>query len=288
MSYYHIYSNGAVTKTVLFRKPESFIFTLNLFAIAAHLYDLRVLCETVMGTHFHLIAAGDFQNSLRFKDTLKTRLRKYLAKDLSHSVPLDITVDPLEDDTEVKNKFMYVLRNPIEAGFSNLPTEYRWGPGNIYFTDFSGWYDDLPKIGMLSFRKQRELFHTHNHLVSEWRYYQNGLIAPASYIDVEAVRRLFGSVKAYIAFMYQKKDKTIEINKRVYSQAITDLSQQDLRKKVQHMARVHFGKGLSATSVDEKINIAIEMYRKKEAPSVLMLAKTLNLDLSVLDSILKG
>ena len=288
MSYYHVYSNGAVTKTVLFRKPESFIFTMNMFAIASHLHSVKVLCETVMGTHFHLITAGDFQNSLKFKETLKTRLRKYLAKDLSHSVPLDITVDPLEDDTEVKNKFMYVLRNPIEAGFSNLPTEYRWGPGNIYFTDFSGWYDDLPKIGMLSFRKQRELFHTHNHLVSEWRYYQNGLIAPASYIDVDTVRRLFGSVKAYIAFMYQKKDKTIEINKRVYSQTIIDLSQQELRNKVQHMARARFGKRLSAATVAEKINIAVEMYRKKEAPSVLMLAKTLNLDLSVLDSILKG
>lgn len=285
--YYHIFSNGAVTKTVLFRSPESFIFTLNMFAIASHLHGVRVLCETVMGTHFHLITAGDFQNSLKFRDTLKTRLRKYLAKELSLSVPLDITVDPIEDDTEAKNKFMYVLRNPIEAGFSNLPTEYRWGTGNIYFTDFSGWFDDLPKIERLSFRKQRELFHTHDHLVPEWRYDSDGLIVPASYIDVDAVRRLFGSVKAYIAFMYQKKDKTIEINKRVYSQTIIDLSQQELRKKVQHMARSRFGKGLSAVTVAEKIDIAVEIYRKRDAPSVLMLAKTLNLDLSLLDSILK-
>lgn len=288
MGTFHIYSNGAVSKSILFSDDAAFVFALNTIGITAKACGVCVLCVTVMGTHFHVIAEGEFLAVSNFVAKVKRSVGRWLSVCHGRNIELEISIDELTNQTDILSKFMYVLRNPIEAGYCNLPTDYHWGPGNIYFTDYRQWLETLPRVGDIPVLARRIFFHTKAEICEDWRYYPDGLIAPANYIDTERVRELFGSVKAFIAFMYQKKDTTISINRTIYSKAIADLSQQNLKRKAAYQAQILFKKTLSRTTVQERITIAITLYRAREVDSTLMLAKLLSLEPKVLDAILKG
>ena len=55
---YHIYSDGTRV-SVLFERDEDKVYGRNLIAVLAFKYHIRVYCDVVMGTHFHLVGKGD-------------------------------------------------------------------------------------------------------------------------------------------------------------------------------------------------------------------------------------
>lgn len=282
MKNFHVYSNGAATKTVIFSEDTLMVRGMNLIAITAFRFGVRILCLNLLGTHFHLIVSGDFLSVQAFCKSLRRNVCRMTGK------IIELSMDEIMDETELKNKFMYVLRNPIEAGFPLLPHEYRWGPGNIYFTNYRKKICSLPRIGDLTIDKRRNFFHTKEHLPECWKYHPNHLIEPGCYIDIERAEAAFGSVKAYIAFMFQKKDLTISINYQVNKRLLEDMTQKELREKAAYRSKVLFQKSLSKTDLKEKIGIAVALYTGKEVSSTLMLAKVLEIEPALLEQILKG
>ncbi len=55
---YHIYSDGTRV-SVLFERDEDKVYGRNLIAVLAFKYHIRVYCDVVMDTHFHLVGKGD-------------------------------------------------------------------------------------------------------------------------------------------------------------------------------------------------------------------------------------
>ena len=61
---FHIYSDGTRV-SVLFEKPEDFVFARNLIAILAFKYHIRVYCDVVMDTHFHLVGHAVIEEDVK-------------------------------------------------------------------------------------------------------------------------------------------------------------------------------------------------------------------------------
>lgn len=133
--YAHIYSNGHSVKN-LFETEEDRIFGMNLLPIAAHACDVSLLMIQVMGTHFHEIVRGRPEDCERMRRFIKRQLETWMKKTgRNEYIPkgIDISIDGIETETELKNKIIYVYRNSIAAGFPQAPWRYRWGPGDILF-----------------------------------------------------------------------------------------------------------------------------------------------------------
>ena len=184
---WHIYSNGTVRNT-LFTSSADKVYCMNLLAVSAYLYSVRLLCAVVEDTHFHGIAKGRTGNIIRFAENIKLQLtKKYGSSKAAGEIVL--SYDPIRDDQELMRKIIYVIRNPLEAGYPYLPTEYPWGVGNLFFTDRQAHHPTGRWIGDMSIRDQRRLFCTQVKLPQDWLFDESGMILPVSYIDYDYVEK---------------------------------------------------------------------------------------------------
>ena len=121
---YHIYSDGTRV-SVLFERDEDKVYGMNLIAVLAFKYHIRVYCDVVMDTHFHLVGKGDPENIHRFVAEMKRLLTRYFRQTHRPELVKEgiwIKADPLPDDQEVMRKIIYVFRNPLDAGDPLLKT----------------------------------------------------------------------------------------------------------------------------------------------------------------------
>ena len=56
-------------------------------------------------------------------------------------------------------------------------------------------------LGELSVRGKKALFHTNVKLPDSWRVDNDGMLVPASFMDIRHVENLFASPKAFLAFL---------------------------------------------------------------------------------------
>ena len=230
--YAHIYSNGHSVKN-LFETEEDRIFGMNLLPIAAHACDVSLLMIQVMGTHFHEIVRGRPEDCERMRRFIKRQLETWMKKTgRKEYIPkgIDISIDGIETETELKNKIIYVYRNSIAAGFPQAPWRYRWGPGDILFVDHNVTESYGTCIGSLSVRQRKAMFNTKVQLPSDWRYDDSGMIIPHSYLNWDVVERLFMSIRAFLAFLHQKKDIEAQIDRESSNSLLQDRSDKALRE----------------------------------------------------------
>ena len=269
---WHIYSNGTLRNS-LFVSSADKVYCMNLLAILAYSCSLRVLCLVVEDTHFHCVVKGGTADILRFVDILTMLLRRRYASNNTDG-EIVISLDPIRDDQELMRKIIYVMRNPIEAGYPYLPTEYPWGVGNLYFTDHGARRPEGTTIGSLTVREQRKRFNTQIRLPQDWLFNNSGMIVPSCYIDYDYVEKeLFLTPKRFIAFMHVKKRDLVDLE--------TDLKMKDLAKvndeTAAHMAddecRTIFGHGIKEASGSERILTAKNLWGARRVNSVGQLSR---------------
>ena len=207
---YHIYSDGT-RLSVLCDTDEDYVFIMNQIAITSLYCNVRILCQEVMRTHFHLIARGAPDKIQKYKREIKRLItRRYNRDGLGDIVKdaIQIAVDPIKDDEELRRKIIYVFRNCTEAGFRLLPEEYPWGPGLVYYRQDKTTYR---KVSELDYREQCRLFRTRVKLPQNWEFDAKGMLVPRSYFDTQYLHNeVFLSPRQFIAFLNVKKYKTIQ------------------------------------------------------------------------------
>ena len=240
----HVYSDGT-NVTALFTEKEDKHRILDMLAITALETGVRILVAEVMTTHFHSIVSGHDQNRERFKDSTKRKLLNWISrKGLKTCVEgeLRLSNDPIKDEDELKGKIMYVYRNSLCAGIMLVPWKYEGGPGDIYFIDHAEESLKGEPVSGLSVNKRRELFHTLKELPAGWRYdEEEHRLLPHSYMDWQRVERLFKTLRAFVAFMAQKKDLEVKYDLECAAGAIEKASEKDLRKEVRLLCRQMYG-----------------------------------------------
>ena len=264
---WHVYSDGT-RADIPFDTDEDKLFAWNSIAVCAEIAGVQVWVSTVNDTHLHTLVKGVEVRVKRFRNVLQQRLQTQFP-----GQGIYFTCDPVETHDEVLIKFMYMYRNCLDF-FRNLPGEYAWGSGNVYFSEKRHFFKGR-RIGDLSVREQRRLFHTKISLPADWVCDYDGKILPESFIDYEAVERFFRSVFTFIAFMHIKKDDEARMKQLVHRRYLESRSIQDLRRLGNEICVRSCGRKLSKASLQTRLDVAVEMLRRGLSGRSVSLAKAL-------------
>lgn len=284
---YHIYSDGT-RHSVLFETVEDKVYAMNLLAILAFHFGLKLLATVVMDTHFHVVARGPQEKVGKYISEIRRLISKYFHRTgrpdlLKKGILIDW--DPLLDESEVMRKIIYVFRNGVDAGFPLLPECYPWGAGRAYFQR-----DNLTvyrRVGDLGIRERARQFRTRVRLPDEWLYDDKGMLVPSTYLDIEYVENeLFRSQKRFLAFLHVRKKDLADQDWQCARGFLEKHASEALRDKVGRMALKHFNRPTKMLSETEKLFIAKELWQKRETISLKQLARAVRLDPDLLIAIL--
>ncbi len=285
--YAHIYSNGH-TVLNLFDTDEDYVFGMNLLPITAYSCGVTLLMIQLMGTHFHIIANGHPEDCARMLALIGSSLMRRLSKTGRKGFAakgLDVSIDEIATEGELKNKIIYVYRNSIVAGYPLAPWQYVWGPGDILFVDHKLASEKGQRLGDLTTRKAAELFHTRVKLPPDWRH-DGRIILPHSYLDWQYVEDLFGNIRSFLAFLHQKKDLETQIDRESSTSLKKCMSENKLKMEALELCRSMFGrKNISASDMDERLAIAQKLWGDRRTYSITQLSRVTLLDRELLKQI---
>ena len=282
---YHICSDGTRV-SVLFELPKDKAFAMNLMAVLAHRYHLRVFCPVVMDTHFHLAAQGRAEDVESFKVQMKRLLTLYFnstGRDYLLEDGLWIDYEPIHDDIELMQKIIYVFRNPVDAGYPYLPDDYPWGVGRLFF-------HQVPKtagkrIGDLTVRQKRELFRTRMDIPDDWQLDENGMILPRCFVDVDEVHRLFGSPRRFIAFLFVRKKDLAEQEARDARIFLEKRGDAELHAEADAESQRQFGRRITKLTQAERIQVAKILWQDRRTLSRKQLARAVRMNPAIIEAV---
>ena len=282
---YHIYSDGT-RMSVLFELPQDKVFARNLIATMAFQYHIRVYCDVVMDTHFHLVAHGKPEDVALFMSQMKRLLiryfnqtnRSYLLKE-----GIWITADPIHDDVELLDKIIYVLRNPMDAGYPYLPENYPWGVGRLFFQIDSAMA--VRRIGDMTIDERRALLHTRAPLPDDWEVDANGMLLPRCYIDVDTVHRLFGSPRRFLAFLFVKKKDLAKLDEQCARAFLEKRGDMELRTEANSEGLRLFGREIPYLTEAERIQVASILWQKRRTLSRKQLARAVKMKPAIIEAV---
>lgn len=282
---FHICSDGTRV-SVLFELPEDKVYAMNLIAVLAHRYHIRVYCDVVMDTHFHLVAQGLAEDIEAFKVQLKRLLmmyfhrsgRDYLLKD-----GIWIEYEPINDDIELMQKIIYDFRNPMDAGYPYLPEDYPWGVGRLFFHPVPE--EQGIRIGDLTARRRRELFQTRLEIPEDWRVDASGMILPRCYVDVDAVQKLFGSPRRFIAFLFVRKKDLVEQEAKDAQIFLEKRGDTELHAEAEAESQRLFNRRITKLTQAERIEVAKILWQNRRTLSRKQLARAVRMNPAVIEAV---
>ena len=123
-------------------------------------------------------------------------------------------------------------------------------------------------------------------LPPHWRIDHDGLILPSSYIDADKVERLFGSVRAFLAFLFVRKEDEIHMKQQFSRNYLEQRRIEDMRQYAIGLSHDRYGHGLKVLSLEQRLDIGKTMLKKGTATKSESFAKALYLKKEDLDRLL--
>lgn len=284
-NYWHVFSDGK-RADIPFLTDEDKIYGRNSVAICAYQCETSILAVTINDTHLHVIIRAPEEKATRFKENLRNRLYSYFKKG-GHperiGKGLYFACEPVCSRTELKQKIIYVLRNCLDF-FPFLPGEYPWGSGNIYFARSE---TKLGKpLGNYSKREQISILQTNTLLPQDWRIDNNGSITPASFVDYRQVEAIFITVRAFIAFLFVRKEDEEAMKRETGRCYLEYRKMEDLRQTGNRLSQNYCKHNLLTAPLEIRIKVASRMIRERLAVKSESLAKALFLKKEDLDRLI--
>lgn len=286
---FHIYSNGKKINA-LFSAREDKILAMNMIAITSFANGVKILADQIMETHFHAIVSGSVSACAKFKKDMIVKLNIFInrkGRNAYSNGNLEVSMDPIHESTELKNKIIYVYRNALAAGFPMMPWKYEWGPGDIYFVN----HETLAKAGKaisdIPVRVQRRVFHTNVALPQSWRVNEEGMILPHCYMDWVRVEKEFGNARVFIAFIHQKRDLEGKLDAECARNVGITFYETELRREAKDLCRKVYGRpNIASASAEERIAIARCLWQNRRTYSVSSLSRVMLVSKDILQAML--
>lgn len=282
---YHICSDGTRV-SVLFELPQDKAYAMNLMAILAHQYHLRTYCLVVMDTHFHNVVQGKPEDIARFKAQMKRLLSRYFlrtGRDYLLKEGIWIESECILDDVELMQKIIYVLRNPMDAGYPFLPENYPWGVGRLFFHPES--FTECRNIGSMTAREIQAILKTRADIPAEWRVDGEGRILPKCYVDVDSVQKLFGSPKRFIAFLFVRKKDLAEQDTNLARVFLEKRGDSELHAEADAESQRLFGRRITKLSQAERIQVAGILWKNRRTLSRKQLARAVRMSPDLIEAV---
>lgn len=277
--YWHIYSDGKKAD-IPFSSDEDKKYAMNSVAICAYASGMEVICLEVNDTHLHTVLHGD--SPQEFNAKLKRRIT---TRENSKETPRGeffLAADPINTREELLVKIIYTFRNCLDF-FKGAPWEYRWGVGNLFFASRK---KEGMQLGELSKRERYRMLECRLDLPTDWRIDNDGLILPSSYVDADKVERLFGSVRAFLAFLFVRRDDEAHMKQQFSKNYLEQRRIEDMRQHANKMSHDRYGRSLKSLTLDERLALGSSMLRNGYASRCESFAKALLLTKEDVDRLL--
>ena len=131
----------------------------------------------------------------------------------------------------------------------------------------------------MSGREQYRLFRTKHPIPQDWQIDENGRILPECFVDYEAVERFFRSPRAFIAFLYVRKEDETAAKQEIYSDYLESRTLQELRKTANRYSINYCGKTLGKAPFEVRLKVAGRLIREGLCGKNASLAKATFLQL---------
>lgn len=278
--YYHCATKG-LNDDLLFPSVKGFIAGMNrvasCFVKAQRSSPVLIFAFCLMDNHVHFILYGTEENCRKFMISYKTMTEIWFKNNPdegSGGKNWDMGFWLIPDKEALKEKIVYVLRNPMAAAMPYLPTNYRWSSASSLFTDKSFVKICTVELGTISIRHQRSLFCSHEKLPQDWLVYNDGMIWPGCYTECLRVENLF---KTAASFTYELNKKVeAKVNEEMMDDFVS-LPDNEIREKAIAFARSMYGKNrIADLNVRQRKDIA-SILKKETGTSSKQLARIVRL-----------
>lgn len=276
-TYWHLYSDGK-RADVPFGTDQLKVFAVNSIAICASSAGAVVLCFDVNDTHLHIVIFATDVVARRFRDKLLVRLSRHYTVNACSELLGDgffLACDRIIKRDDVLTRIIYTFRNCLDF-YNKVPWDYGWGVGNLYFSERK---DRVPgrRLSEISRRAQIALLHTQALLPQDWEYNTDGMLLPSSFVDYRHVEQLFGTPRAFLAFLFVRKEDEQHMKQEFSSRYIRERSIQEMRDRGNSLCNSNFGKSLRAVPFESRLKIAASMLKEGSGSKTEGFAKALYL-----------
>lgn len=201
--YYHVYTKG-LEDDVIFRNGEDFVVGMNYVPVSLKIAGVDVIVFVLMSNHFHFLVYGDKLSALKFIDSYKRLISRYVRNvygvaKLLRNVDTGCSEVDMNDEA-LKRIIAYILNNPVKAGVNCFPQNYEWGSGKCYFSNFDYTRNSRPLSG-LGMRERRSLLHSRVILEDDFLINSQGYVEPESYVRKGLVEKIFRSARSFEYFL---------------------------------------------------------------------------------------
>ena len=117
---------------------------------------------------------------------------------------------------KVHEKIAYLHRNPIAAGFKQVPYFYRWSSASLLFSGRPDILDSMTKASQLSAAKKERIFYSRVEIPDNWLIDKDGMVWPGCFVDIRLAEKQFQSVGSYMFDMNNGNiDKECSLAERI-------------------------------------------------------------------------
>ena len=221
--YYHVYTKG-LEDDVIFRDRSDYVVGMNYVAVALKVAGVDLLVFVLMSNHFHFLVYADRLSALKFIDTYKRVISRYIrntygVSKLLRTIETSCSEVDMNDEA-IKRLIAYILNNPVKAGVNCFPQNYEWGSGKCYFSNIDYLKNSRP-LSELGTRERYSLLRSQVKLEDSFRINSEGYIEPDSYIRKDLVERIFRNVRSFEYFLSTaKRDASEESRQVVFSDTL--------------------------------------------------------------------
>ena len=227
-----------------FRDESDFKVGMNHVAIVAATSQALVIAFILMSNHVHFVLQGTYEECLLFITRFKKLYgqyfsHKYGSKELLRRNDVDLR-ELRPGDESLERAIAYVQMNSVAANICLGANNYPWGTGNLFFNQ------TLPQgtlMSELSIRARRKIVHSAVDVPLGYRMADDGVITPASYVQVSFVESLFRTPKRMNYFLQnsskaKRQSEFGENDAPAFRDQVLSAALQDLCRSTFHCADV--------------------------------------------------
>ena len=236
---------------------------MNIIAIVAASSNVTVLVFILMSNHVHFILQCSRDEAKAFIDKFKKHYgmyfqKKYGINKLLRANSADIREVPQENES-LERALAYVQMNCVAANICAHPSQYPWGCGDLFFSQYS---KDGFMIGSLPVRAQWRILQSRVTLPKEYLMLKKGYIDPRSYVPVRFVESLFRTPKRMNWFLMNSSKAKI----RLESQMLPSFRDQVVMASMEDLCHSLFRRhSFDSLDLEEKSEMVRQLHRRFSA-----------------------
>lgn len=252
--YYHLCSDGW-KEGRLFTCDRQYAAGVTAIALMTLKFNIEIYGYVLMPNHIHILLSGTGNDCVNAFELFLRKCTWWLKNDNCLPLPdgYGFRLIPVDSPESFRSHYLYLSRNPYEKGVC-IPGAYDWGSDYVLFSQVSKRIRGI-RAGDMSLNAIRRITGCRQRLPDDWIIHPELGILPSSFVQLDKIRELFPSPKAYTSRLVKDYESLLHIS-RDLEETLT-LSSEEVKDIIfSQIRRLFPGKTLRELTIGEKYRLA--------------------------------